>query len=132
MPCLRGSPYTLPQTTEGAVDGVHADGGGQVHALVGTTDVPGHGRPRQRLLDARQTGNSASPGGSQFFRRWYPGSDEAFDREHRVGAGAAVVLDVAITEFPEERWLHRRYDVLRADAVAKIGRADGTVFNAVA
>jgi hypothetical protein len=36
---------------KGAVNGVHAEGRGQVHALVGATDISGHRVPRQRLLD---------------------------------------------------------------------------------
>jgi hypothetical protein len=43
-----------------------------------------------------------------------------------------IVLDGAVAKLPEERWLHGRHDVLDAHAVAQIGRADGTVLDAVA
>src|SRR6266511_3848115 len=75
---------------EGAVDGVHPDGHGEVHALVWSTNVPGHCPARQRLLDPEQRRivRHRSFGAA---RHRHPGGDEALDREHRVGAGAAVV-----------------------------------------
>jgi hypothetical protein len=68
---------------KGAVDGVHADRCGQVDALVGATDIPGHRPTRQRLLDAKQRGivrhrgigaaSNRNPVGDETFERGYMG-----------------------------------------------------------
>jgi hypothetical protein len=116
---------------KGPVNGVHPDGRGQVDALVGATDVPGHSLPCQRLLDAKQRRIVRHRGiGTPYY--WHPGGDETLDREHRVGAGAAVVVNLAVAEPPKECQLHGRYDLLFAHPVAEIGRADGAVLDAVA
>jgi hypothetical protein len=116
---------------KGTIEGVHADGCGQVHVLVGTADIPDDRPTRQPLLDAKQRGIVPHRGiGAP--RHRHPGGDQAFDWEHRVGTVATVVLEVAFAKLPEERRLDGRHDVLDAHAVAQIGRADGTVLNAVA
>jgi hypothetical protein len=40
---------------EGVIDRVHADGNGQVHDLIGATDVPGHRPLCQRLRSVRES-----------------------------------------------------------------------------
>jgi hypothetical protein len=40
-------------------------------------------------------------------------------------------VDIAVAEFPEEGWLHGRHDVLRAHPDLEIGRADGSLLDAV-
>jgi hypothetical protein len=51
------------------------------------------------------TACSVSPGiGTPRYR--HTSSDKIFDREHGVGAVAAIAVNTTVAEFPETRWLH--------------------------